>query len=159
MQLQTLHPRVRVVWVVSTLVSAAVVAGFGVLGQTLGVTPPVGPSPTVLFGGLAGLIAVVGAVFAVLRYRVWGYEIRDDSLYLVRGVLTRRISSVPFVRVQHVDTRRGPVERFVGLASVVVYTAGSRGADITVPGLTPERARELRERLRELATESEYDAV
>lgn len=159
MQLQTLHPRVRVVWVVSTLVSAAVVAGFGVLGDVLGVTLPVGPTPAVLFGGLAAVVAVVGAVFAVLRYRIWGYEVRDDSLYLVRGVLTRRVSSVPFVRVQHVDTRRGPLERFVGLASVVVYTAGSRGADITVPGLTPERAQELRERLRELATESEYDAV
>lgn len=159
MQLQTLHPRVRVVWVVSTLVSAAVVAGFGVLGDVLGVTLPVGPTPVVLFGGLAAVVAAVGAVFAVLRYRIWGYEVRDDSLYLVRGVLTRRVSSVPFVRVQHVDTRRGPLERFVGLASVVVYTAGSRGADITVPGLTPERAQELRERLRELATESEYDAV
>lgn len=159
MQLQTLHPRVRVVWVVSTLVSAAIVAGFGVLGDVFGVTLPVGPSPVVLFGGLGALVAVGGVVFAVLRYRVWGYEVRGDSLYLIRGVLTRRVSSVPFVRVQHVDTRRGPVERFVGLASVVVYTAGSRGADITVPGLTPERARELRERLRELATESEYDAV
>ncbi len=158
-QLQTLHPRVRLVWAVSTLFSAAFVAGFGVVGDRLGVALPVGPSPVTLFGGLAAVIAVLGVVFAVLRYRVWGYEIRDDSLYLVRGVLTRRVSSVPFVRVQHVDTRRGPLERTVGLASVVVYTAGSRGADITVPGLTPDRATQLRERLRELATESEYDAV
>jgi hypothetical protein len=157
--LQTLHPRVRLVWIGSTLISAAFVAGFGVLGDVFDLSLPVGPSPTVLFGGLALLIAVLGVVFAVLRYRIWGYEVRDDSLYLVRGVLTRRVSSVPFVRVQHVDTRRGPLERFVGLASVVVYTAGSRGADITVPGLTPERATELRERLRDLATESEYDAV
>lgn len=159
MQLQTLHPRVRLVWVASTLVSAGVVAAFGLLGTWLGVVLPVGPEPATLFGALAAVIAALGVVLAVFRYRVWGYEVRDDSLYLVRGVVTRRVSSVPFVRVQHVDTRRGPLERAVGLASVVVYTAGSRGADITVPGLTPDRATELRERLRELATESEYDAV
>ncbi len=46
-------------------------------------------------------------------------------------------TSVPYVRVQHVDTTRGPVERAIGLASVVVYTAGTRGADITIPGLRP----------------------
>lgn len=158
-QLQTLHPRVRLVWIASTLVSAGFLAGFGVAGDAFGVRLPVGPSPLALFGGLATLVGLLGVVFAVLRYRVWGYEVRDDSLYLVRGVLTRRVSSVPFVRVQHVDTRRGPVERAVGLASVVVYTAGSRGADITVPGLTPDRATELRERLRELAADSEYDGV
>jgi membrane protein YdbS with pleckstrin-like domain len=71
--------------------------------------------------------------------------------------VTEVVTSVPFVRVQHVDTQRGPVERLAGLASVVVYTAGSRGADVTIPGLRPERAEQLREQLRELAIESEHD--
>ena len=83
---------------------------------------------------------------------------RDDDLYLERGVLTRVNTVVPFVRVQHVDTQRGPVERAVGLASVVVYTAGSRGADVTIPGLTPDRADALQEKLRRLAIESERES-
>jgi membrane protein YdbS with pleckstrin-like domain len=75
-------------------------------------------------------------------------------------VITHVRTVVPFVRVQHVDTQRGPVERALGLASVVVYTAGSRQADVTIPGLTPERADALQERLREMAIESEpEDAV
>ena len=65
---------------------------------------------------------------------------------------------VPFVRVQHVDTQRGPIERAAGLSSVVVYTAGSRGADVTIPGLTPERAEALQEQLRRLAIESERES-
>jgi membrane protein YdbS with pleckstrin-like domain len=141
------------------MITAAVVAGIGIALDASGAPLPVGASLLTIFGALAGVVVVFGVVFAVLRYRIWGYEVRDDSLYLRRGVLTRTTTSVPFVRVQHVDTRRGPIERTVGLASVVVYTAGSRGADITVPGLTPERATRLRERLRDLATESEYDAV
>ena len=158
MQLERLEPRVRVVWIVGAVIPAVFVTAFGVAGEVIGVRPA-GVSPVVLLGAVGVAIALLGMVFAVFRYRVWGYELREDSLYLVRGVLTRRDTSVPFVRVQHVDTRRSPTERLAGLASVVVYTAGSRGADITVPGLTPERAEELRERLRELAAESEYDAV
>lgn len=156
--MERLDSRVRLVWTVGALIPAALVAAFGVVGQVIGVRPG-GVSPALVMGIVGVVIALVGVVFAVFRYRIWGYELRDDSLYLVRGVLTRRDTSVPFVRVQHVDTRRSPVERLAGLASVVVYTAGTRGADITVPGLTPERAERLRERLRELAAESEYDAV
>jgi membrane protein YdbS with pleckstrin-like domain len=96
-------------------------------------------------------------VLVFLRYRRWRFEVAEDAVYLERGVLTHVTSVVPFVRVQHVDSQRGPVERAVGLASVVVYTAGSRGADVTIPGLSPDRADALRERLRRLAIESETD--
>jgi membrane protein YdbS with pleckstrin-like domain len=94
---------------------------------------------------------------AVARYRSWRYEVREDSLYLERGVFTRVRTVVPFVRIQHVDSSRGPLERVVGLASTVVYTAGSRGADVSVPGLTGDGADELRERLKRLAIRSEGD--
>jgi membrane protein YdbS with pleckstrin-like domain len=107
----------------------------------------------VVFGGL-------GVTMAVLRYRAWRFEVREDSLYLERGVLTRVRTVVPFVRIQHVDTSRSPTERLAGLASTVVYTAGSRGADVSVPGLTPDDADDLRERLKRLAIRSEgEDAV
>jgi membrane protein YdbS with pleckstrin-like domain len=106
------------------------------------------------------IVALLGVGYIVFKYRAWRFEIRDDDLYLERGVVTRVTTVVPFVRVQHVDTQRGPIERLLGLGSVVVYTAGSRGGDVTIPGLTPERASELQGRLRNLAVESEYeDAV
>ena len=67
---------------------------------------------------------------------------------------------VPYVRIQHVDASRGPVERAFGLATTVVYTAGSRGADVSIPGLSPERAEDLQTRLKQLAIAAEgEDAV
>lgn len=152
--MESLNPRVRLAWLLGAFVPGALIAGVGAVAVRIGA-----PVPLAAAVGLAALVVVLGLVAAVYRYRVWRFEVRDDSLYIVRGVLTRVDTSVPYVRVQHVDTRRGPLERTLGLASVVVYTAGSRGADITIPGLTPTRAGELRERLRELATESEFDAV
>jgi membrane protein YdbS with pleckstrin-like domain len=153
--MESLHRRVQLLWFGAVVFGASLLAAALLLVDAFLV-----PLPT--FGVVAAWIAIVvpGGVHTLLRYRRWGFRLDDDSLFLVRGVLTRVDTSVPYVRVQHVDTQRGPLERAVGLGSVVVYTAGSRGADIEVPGLRPERATALRERLRDLAVESEAtDAV
>ena len=151
---RSLDPRVRYVWGAQALVTAAVVGAIvGAIGYAV---------DRLLWPGAVAFVAValLAAAFAVARYRIWRYQVRSDSLFLDRGVLTRVRTVVPHVRIQHVDSNRGPVERAVGLASVVVYTAGSRGADVTIPGLTPEDAEELQERLKRLAIAAEgEDAV
>ena len=101
------------------------------------------------------VLTLLAAVYIQALYRSWGYRLDDDALELERGVITNVETAVPYVRVQHVDTQRGPLDRLLGLGRVVVYTAGSRGADVTIPGLTPDQARDLRNQLRDLAIESE----
>ena len=59
--------------------------------------------------------------------------------------------------MQHVDTQRGMVDRLFGLSQVVVYTAGSRGADVGIPGLLPKDADDIQEKLRKVAFESEVE--
>jgi membrane protein YdbS with pleckstrin-like domain len=150
-----LHPRVRVVWAGQAAIVAVALAGVTVAVDRLAVDLPVWVPPAVLV-----VVLGFGVGLALARYRVWRYEVRDDALYLERGVFTRVRTVVPFVRLQHVDSSRGPVERLLGLASAVVYTAGSRGADVRIPGLTPAGADDLRERLKRLAIRAEgEDAV
>ena len=154
-RVERLHPRVRLVWALGGLVLGVVLLVAGWLVERFVFALPAWLAPAV-----ATAVFLLGLVLAVVRYRVWRFQLQDDALYLERGVFTRVETAVPYVRVQHIDTQRGPVDRLVGLSSVVVYTAGSRGADVTVPGLVPERARRLRDRLRELAVEAEPgDAV
>jgi len=153
--METLHARVQVIWIGVVLVLVSLLAGIALAVDRF-LTPI---DLTLVVAGWVALV-VLGTVHALLRYRRWRFQLDADSLFLVRGVITRVDTSVPYVRVQHVDTQRSPWERALGLSSVVVFTAGSRGADITIPGLRPERATELRERLRDLAIESEgADAV
>ncbi|SEO96587.1 hypothetical protein SAMN04487948_10939 [Halogranum amylolyticum] len=147
-----LHPRVRLVWMLRAVVVAGVVGAVAYVLNRVTLELPV-----YVPVGVFVVFLVVGVGFAILRYRLWGYEVREDSLYLERGVLTRVRTVVPFVRIQHVDSARGPVERLLGLASTVVYTAGSRGADVQIPGLTPEGSDELQDRLKGLAIRAEGD--
>lgn len=146
---RTLDASVQIIWAVRVLVGVAVLtalAGFG--ASRLGIDPML-----VLSG--AGLLAVVGLVWVHFRYRVWSFRVRDDALYLERGVFTHVRTVAPHVRIQHVDTSRGPLERALGLSTLVVYTAGSRGADVSIPGLTPEEAADLQRRVKELAIAAE----
>lgn len=153
--MERLDSRVRFVWAVSSLVSGFVLGGLAAV--TLGA---VRPRLVPVAAGVTAVVGVLGLALALARYRRWRFELQDDALYLERGAITHVRTVVPFVRVQHVDTQRGPVERALGLSSVVVYTAGSRSADVTVPGLTVERADRLQERLRDLAVETDPgDAV
>lgn len=150
--MERLNPRVQLIWGLLALVVGSVAGGAvaGVLfwfdrGQ-----------PSLAIGTLV-LVAGVLLVHAHLRFRLWRFEVQSDALFLHRGVLTRVRTVVPYVRVQHVDTQRNPLERAVGLSRIVVYTAGSRGADVTIPGLLPGRAEALQERLRSLASEHDTD--
>ena len=65
-------------------------------------------------------------------------------------MLSLTTSVIPHRRIQHVDTRRDLLERWLGLARVVVYTAGIRGAQVTIPGLPADEAEALRDQLAEL---------
>ncbi|GAB3663334.1 PH domain-containing protein [Halopiger thermotolerans] len=153
--MEALNPRIRLLWIGQGLLAAIVVGvALAAVDQVLF------DVPTAAIGGVAVLVLLLGAAYAVRLYQVWQFELQADALYLERGVVTFVETAVPFVRVQHVDTQFGPIERVFGLSSVVVYTAGSRNADVRIPGLTPDRARELQDTLRELAVESEAeDAV
>ncbi|GAB7017522.1 PH domain-containing protein [Halostagnicola bangensis] len=150
--MESLNSRIRLLWIAQGAIVAAI------LGAVLvGVDRIVVDVPMEVIAAVIAVAAILGIAYAVRLYQVWQFELQDDALYLERGVVTFVETAVPFVRVQHVDTQFGPIERALGLSSVVVYTAGSRNADVRVPGLTPDRARSLQDTLRELAVESDTD--
>ncbi|OKY77498.1 MAG: putative membrane protein YdbS containing bPH2 domain [Candidatus Methanohalarchaeum thermophilum] len=109
---------------------------------------------------IPGLSLVFAVFYMYFRYRAWGFEIRDDHLYLKHGVFRKVESMVPYVRIQHIDSQRSILDRLAGLSKVVVYTAGSRGADVRILGVYPRDAKEMQRKLRDVAIESdERDAV
>jgi uncharacterized protein len=100
-------------------------------------------------GAALGAIALCGAAawwFVRNRFRAWGYLERDEDLEVRRGVLVQRLSVVPYGRMQFVEITSGPVERLFGLATVKLHTAAA-ASDARIPGLDPDEAARLRDRL------------
>jgi uncharacterized protein len=110
-----------------------------------------------LIGGAAGAGAACGvlAVGVVLqavvtrRFRSWGYAEREDDLFVRRGVMFRRLSVIPYGRMQFIDVTAGPIERAFGLATVRMHTAAA-ASDARIPGLAADEAARVRDRLAEL---------
>lgn len=100
-----------------------------------------------LWAGLVALwlLALVGAwVHGGVRHRRTRYLLDDDGLRIRRGLCWRKETLVPRSRVQHLDLERGPIERWRGLATLVVHTAGTRMNAVNLPGVDVARGRELR---------------
>jgi membrane protein YdbS with pleckstrin-like domain len=99
------------------------------------------------------LLPVVAAVLAIVawlvergRYRSWGYAEREDDLIVTRGLLFRRVSVIPYGRMQFIDVTAGPIDRGFGLATVQLHTAAA-ASDARIPGLRRTDADALRDRL------------
>jgi membrane protein YdbS with pleckstrin-like domain len=105
-----------------------------------------------VLGWLAAAVVVVAAVRAAFIPRMvsaWGYAERERDLLVRHGRLVRRLSIVPYARMQFVDVTAGPMERTFGLATVQLHTAAA-ASDARVPGLPPDEASRLRDRLASL---------
>jgi len=110
------------------------------------------PATTPFSGLLPALIGAVGLTAIIVApdriYRRLGYAIDGRLLRTVRGWLFHIDTVVPFVRVQHIDVTRGPIDKLFGTASLVVHTAGTHNSIVVLPGLSPDRAAEIREAIR-----------
>jgi len=92
------------------------------------------------------LNAIWRSFVTVRAVRAWGYAERDQDLLVRHGLLVRRLSIVPYARMQFVDVTAGPLERAFGLATVQLHTAAA-ASDARIPGLPPTEAARLRDRL------------
>jgi uncharacterized protein len=133
-----LRARAAIFWV-PTFLAALVVDQ-----QLLAATPFSSLLPVLI--GAIGLGAIM--VVPDRIYRRLGYAIDERLLRTVRGWLFHTDTVVPFIRVQHIDVTRGLVDKLFGTAVLVVHTAGTHNSIVTLPGLSPERAAEIREAIR-----------
>ncbi len=52
---------------------------------------------------------------------------------------------MPKSRVQHTDVSRGPIERGLGLATLIIHTAGTEQAAVSLSGLPHADAYRIRD--------------
>lgn len=136
-----LHPSVQVVWGVKWIlfgVGGGIVASF-VTGSGTHVI------------SIVTVTSIIGMTVANLRYRAFRYELRDDGIYLRRGILTQKETFIPVGSVQQIDVDKQLLDRPFGLAHVQIYTAGTFGGRSTIPGIESDTAIDLANRLDRLA--------
>jgi uncharacterized protein len=101
-----------------------------------------------LIGGVA-LVAIVVLVawYPGARYRHLRYRVDDVGIVVRFGVIWRTQAGLPRIRIQHTDVSQGPIQRRYGVATLKLYTAGSRFTRTDLPGLEYGAAVALRDDL------------
>ncbi|MFL0672251.1 MAG: PH domain-containing protein [Erythrobacter sp.] len=155
--LTRLHPnytwalRVGMLGTLVPLLIAALVVEF-VVKEVIAENPETAFLALVPQGALSGAVLLIALIVLIFvpqrRYNARGYDMSADRLRVVRGVLWHSDTVVPFGRVQHIDVHQGPVERFFGLATLTLHTAGNHNASVQLPGLGDDLARQMREDIR-----------
>jgi len=87
------------------------------------------------------------AVYFFLQEKVFPYKafaVREHDVVFQKGWLIRKVKICPYNRIQNCSLQSGPLERRYNLATLLLYTAGSEGADLKIPGLEKGEAEQLR---------------
>jgi len=81
------------------------------------------------------LLVIVGPYY-YFRYHTMRYKFTDDGISMSWGILFRREIIVNYARIQDIHLKSNLVERWLGLARILVQTAsGSGSAEMTIEGL------------------------
>ncbi len=147
---ETLDPRARRVWTLGDLLMAVILTtmAWGVTYTLWRLLEFDRLATFVVPGAFAVALVAWAFIRPEIEFRQWRFEIRDDEVDLLHGVITRTRQVVPMSRIQHVDTSRGPLQRRYGLATVQFFTAA--GA-MEIPQLSVERAEQVRDQIAALA--------
>lgn len=99
-----------------------------------------GPALGVVLSVAVNLILLVAPLlFVGPYYRSLRYEILDDEVIVMAGILTKSVKHVPYRTVTNLKVTRGPIDRLFGLGSLAIQTAGmsgTTGAEENLVGLS-----------------------
>lgn len=106
-------------------------------------------------GGLFVIIIIFTVfIFPAMQWKRWRFEVHEHEIDLQHGIFIKRRTLVPMVRVQHVDTRQGPILKKYHLSTVLISTAATIHE---IPALDEEQADQLRDYISRLARVTEDD--
>jgi uncharacterized protein len=96
------------------------------------------------------------AIFLIpsVKWKRWRYEVRNTEIDIQSGIFVIKRTLIPMIRVQHVETKQGPLLRKYDLASVEISTAATLHV---IPALDLAEADELRHFISRMASVEEED--
>lgn len=111
-----------------------------------------------LFYGAIGLVFAV--VMAFVQWSTTRWQLQQDAIRLRTGVISEKIVTIPYDRVQAIDTVLGPVQRLFGVVELHVQSAGGGAqGEIILKAVTPEDAELVRQTVREATGEPLADPL
>lgn len=101
-----------------------------------------------IFIYIAWVIAAIGLLSTLYSAKAdirKFYALREQDINYTSGLIFKKAVSQPILRIQHVELKRGPIDRKIGLAKLQVFSAGGAMHTFEIPGLELEEAESIRQ--------------
>lgn len=143
------------VWQITAILYELIVWLFAIVGLVLHFINDF-PIWIVLAAFAISIVSTIITVFLIpnLRWKRWRYEVFEQEIYIQHGILIVSRTLIPMIRVQHVETKQGPILKYFNLSSVSISTAATTHE---IPALSNEIASDLRDKISTLAKVDEDD--
>jgi len=142
------HMRIRAFLRVLITTALATAAGLGLAMGFPESDVPIGLRFAIPFA-LPLLLFLQALIMPKQRWKRARWSVDTTTIVWRHGVIFQAENTVPRSRVQHIEVTQGPLQRKLGLAALVIYTAGERLNAVTIAGMEAEEARALRSTLLE----------
>ena len=94
---------------------------------------------------LIGCLFVLVFTPLVVGFSRRKYVLRDKDVTYKSGVFIKKMTTVPFSRIQHVEINEAPISRVFKLAALNVFTAGDSSNDLVIKGIKKDEALRIKE--------------
>lgn len=97
---------------------------------------------------ITGLLVIISLFITWIKFAADKrkfYAIRELDIHYISGLIFCKVVSQPVTRIQHVELKRGPIDRRLGLASLQVFSAGGEMHTFEIPGLPVATAKKIRQ--------------
>ena len=84
-----------------------------------------------------------------------GYLLREHDIIYKSGLINHKIIAIPYNRVQHSEIRQSYLARLMKIAKIRIYTAGGSSSDLSIHGLSPDVAQQIKDYLSKTISEHE----
>ena len=114
-------------------------------------------TPFIFVSSMSLFFIIMFMIWPLISYPKKMFALRDHDILYKFGVIWKSFKAIPFNRLQHIEITRSPVDRFLGLATLVFYTAGGSMGDLRINGLTHHHAEEIREHILQIINKDDHE--
>ncbi|MDV4152692.1 PH domain-containing protein [Clostridium sp. AL.422] len=149
---QKLNKNARKSWIIARLIGT-LIASISLISSTIFLSKVIDnfDEIKIIFTlGISVLIIILlinSFVYPIFEYKQWSYIITNDKIEFTEGIYFKRTVIIPIIRVQHIQVNQGPINKFLNLCNIIIFTAGGQHK---IPNIDTKRAEEISEYLKEL---------
>ena len=97
--------------------------------------------------GVLALLYVLRLVINFMGFKRKGYLLREHDILFRTGLIMHKVTAIPYNRIQHSEIREGFLSRMFSIAKLKVFTAGGAASDLSINGLSPDEAQQIKDYL------------